>query len=49
MNDLLMVLAVNSVPIACAIFAGVMEYNENEGWGAFLLIALLTIQIPSFK
>lgn len=49
MEDLLMVLATNAVPIVCATSAGILAYKEREGWGFFLLIALLTLQIPVFK
>jgi hypothetical protein len=49
MDDFIMVFLVNLVPIICAISAGVLAYNQIEGWGVFLFVAAITISTPTFN
>lgn len=41
MKDILLVLTAFSVPIACTVFAGLLALRGRNGWGWFLLVALL--------
>jgi len=41
MKDIFLALVVFSVPITCAVFAGLLALQSKEGWGWFLLAALL--------
>jgi hypothetical protein len=47
MNDPFLILAANLTSIACVIAAAVLASKGTEGWGWFLLIALLSGVYPN--
>ena len=42
MKNIFIILACNTVSIACIIAAGVNAYHKVDGWGWFLLVGALT-------
>lgn len=42
MKNALIVLASEMTSIICAVFAGVLAYQGQSGWGWFLAVSLLT-------
>lgn len=47
MTPTLLLLISNATSIACVISAAVLAYKGTEGWGWFLLIALLSCVNPN--